>query len=172
MLCYWHLWIKKNLSAYLCKLLAAFWTFLWQMSADIHIPYSFIHFLDHSSGSVFHPQWQWISNKLFWQWFERCWQISKCLYLCSSVSCLAMHLAQSLQKISMLGMIPGCNHEWFSMSSNVTLLSFRIVAQAHTHFTLVKHCSQNVLKVFDRFWPLVYPQLTKIGSMHAALFGA
>jgi hypothetical protein len=39
-------------------------------------------------------------------------------------------------------------------------------------FTLVKHCSHTVLKVFDGFWPLVYLQLTKIGSMHAALFGA
>lgn len=84
---------------------------------------------------AFNPQWQWISNKLFWQWFERCSKTSMCMSLCSYVSCLGIHLAHSLWSLICCRWFHEWNHARFSTSLKVTLLLFRIVAQAQPVFS-------------------------------------
>jgi hypothetical protein len=203
MLCYWHLWIKKNCPhTFACCWLLSERSLDWCLQTyQFHtLIFTFWITAVISTSSPVTMHIRQVVLRVIWKVLAdiQSW------CLCYSVSCLVMHLAQSLWKTSMFWIIPwvepwvifhvikshpsviqNCGtssfsvlissaHGWlpWSFCISCTRAPFFTCQSIQIHFTLVKYCSHSVLKVFYEFWPLIYLQLTKNGSMHAALFGA
>ena len=65
-------------------------------------------------------------------WSKFCWQMSKRVCLCSTVSCFGIHLALTVWKPSLLWMIsqaePWIMYRWFATSPTVSCLSNRTMS--------------------------------------------